>query len=148
MSAPTKTYTYDPSKLQGNGKDRMRMELGDTVFQPGELTAALCDEEYLAILAAYPRWKKAKVKCLEAILMRFAHQVNTSIDGISYSFADRVDFWKQLYKEAKAEASLGVPTADPLALNGRIGGHPYFHNDMHTNHRKFTAPAHPKERRG
>ena len=143
----SKTYTYDPSKLQENGLDRMRMELGDTTFSPGELTAALCNEEYLAILAMYPRWKKAKLKCLEAILMRFAHQVNTSVDGVSYSFAERVEFWKQLYKEAKTESSLGVPTADPLALNGRVGGSPYFYTDMHANHRKHTAPAHPKNRR-
>lgn len=142
-----RTYSYDPSKLGENGIDRMRMELGDTVFNPGELTAALCDEEYLAILELNPKWKKAKVKCLEAILMKFSHQVNTSVDGISYSFAERVKLWQELYKEAKAEASTAVPTADPLALNGSIGGGPYFYNDMHANPRKYTHPADPKERR-
>lgn len=133
-------YSYDPSKLNENGVDRMRMELGDTTLAPGELTAALCDEEYEAIIKQYPRWKKAKLKCLEAILMRFAHQVNVSVDGLSYSFADRVNFWKELYKEAKREASVGVPTANPLALNGHLGGEPYFYNDMHTNGRK-TVPS-------
>lgn len=135
-----KTYSYDPSKLQENGRDRMRMELGDTTFAPGELTAALCDEEYDAILAANPNFKKAKVKCLHAILMRFAHQVNMSVDGLSYSFAERVKFWKQLYDEAKKEARTGVPTANPLALNGHIGGYPYFYNDMHGNDRSI-APS-------
>lgn len=130
------TYSYNPEKISENGVDRMRLELGDTTFAPGELTAALCDEEYTAIIGMYKSWKKAKVKCLEAILMKFSHQVNFSVDGISYSFADRVDFWKQLLKEAKAEASTGVPTANPLALNGEIGGGPYFYNDMQANTRR------------
>lgn len=131
-----KTYSYDPSKLEENGLDRMRLELGDTTFAPGELTAALCDEEYLAILTANKSFKKAKVKCLQAILMRFAHQVNVSIDGLSYSFAERVNFWNELYKEAKRDAATGVPTADPNSLYGRIGGEPYFYADMQANPRR------------
>ena len=136
-----KTYSYDPQKIAENGMDRMRLELGDTTFAPGELTAALCDEEYNAIISQHKRWKKAKIECLKAILMRFAHQVNFSVDGVSYSFASRVEVWKQLLKEAKTEASLGVPTADPLALNGRIGGEAYFYNDMQANPRK----CHPSD---
>lgn len=130
-----KTYSYDPSKLSESGMDRMRMELGDTTFAPGELTAALCDEEYNAIMNKYPSFKKAKVKCLEAILMRFAHQVNMSVDGLSYSFSERLNFWRKLHQEAKREASKAVPTANPLALNGKIGGEPYFYNNMHANSR-------------
>lgn len=130
------TYSYDPSKLNENGRDRMRLELGDTTFAPGELTAALCDEEYDAILNANPRWRKAKLKCLEAILMKFAHQVNTSIDGISYSFADRVDFWKKLYDDEKKNADIPIPRVDPSLLNGSAGGPPYFYEDMQTNPRK------------
>lgn len=133
------TYSYDPTKTTEQCKDRMRLELGDTTFAPGELTAALCDEEYEAIISMHKRWKKAKIECLKAILMKFAHQVNFSVDGVSYSFADRVEFWKKLLDELKKQASIGVPTADPLALNGRIGGGPYFYNDMHANPRK-TAP--------
>ena len=128
-----KTYSYDPAKISENGMHKMRFELGDTTFAPGELTAALCDEEYNALISEYTSWKKAKLKCLEAILMRFAHQVNVSVDGLSYSFADRVQFWKSLYDEMKKSASRGVPTANPLALNGSLGGQPYFYNDMHAN---------------
>ena len=129
----SKTYSYDPENLNKNGVDKMRLELGDTTFAPGELTAALCNEEYAAIISQYSSWKKAKLKCLEAILMKFAHQVNVSVDGLSYSFAERVKFWKDLYDEMKKTASVGVPTANPLALNGRLGGEPYFYNDMHAN---------------
>lgn len=139
-----KTYSYDPSKITENGVDRMRFELGDTTFAPGELTGALCDEEYAAIIGQNANFKRAKVKCLEAILMRFAHQVNVSIDGLSYSFAERVKVWQDLLKQAKTEACTGVPTADPLALNGRIGGEPYFYNDMMANIRRGL----PSKRRG
>ena len=130
-----RTYSYDPSKLEENGMDRMRFELGDTTFNPGELTAALCDEEYISIIKQQKSWKKAKLKCLEAILMKFAHQVNTSVDGLSYSFATRVDFWKQLYDEEKKTANIPLPVADPRALNGKEGGPPYFYEDMNSNPR-------------
>ena len=75
-------YTYNPTLISEKGKDRMRLELGDTTFAPGELTAALSDEEYITLIKTYPNWKKAKMACLRAILMRFSHQVNTSIDGV------------------------------------------------------------------
>ena len=130
-----RTYSYDPSMAAENGLHKMRLELGDTVLNPGELTAALCDEEYLAIISQHKRWKKAKLKCLEAILMRFAHEVNVMVDGLSYSFSQRVDFWKKLYDEAKKEANVAVPVADPSALNGTVGGPPYFYEDMKANPR-------------
>ena len=124
----------------------MRLELGDTTFEPGELTAALSDEEYRHIIKSTKSWKRAKIKCLEAILMRFAHQVDFSMDGLSYSFAQRVDFWKQLRDELKKQSSTGVPTADPLALNGRLGGEPYFYNDMQANPRRW-VDDHGRRRR-
>lgn len=130
------TYSYSPSNIDQPCVDKMRFELGDTTFAPGELTGALCDEEYEAIINSTPNWKRAKIKCLEAILMKYAHQVNVSVDGLSYSFASRVDFWKKLYDDLKKQLSAGVPTANPLALNGRLGGQPYFYNDMQTNTRK------------
>lgn len=129
------TYSYDPGKLNENGVDRMRLELGDTTFAPGELTAALCNEEYDVLIKQCNTWKKAKLKCLEAILMRFAHQVDFSVDGVSYSFSQRVEFWKNLRDELRKTSSTGVPTADPLALNGRVGGASYFYNDMQANPR-------------
>lgn len=130
------TYTYDPSKINENGIDRMRLELGDTTFAPGELTAALCDEEYRCIIEDSKSWNRAKLRCLDAILMKFAHQVNFSVDGVSYSFAQRVDFWKKLKDDLKKETKVTVPTVNPSALNGRLGGSPYFHEDLHTNRRK------------
>ena len=34
-------YSYNPDNISKNGIDRMRFELGDTVFNPGELTLSL-----------------------------------------------------------------------------------------------------------
>lgn len=133
------TYSYNPAQINQVDVYKMRLELGDTTFSPGELTAALSDEEYRHIIRSAKSWKKAKMRCLDAILMRFAHQVDFSMDGISYSFSQRVDFWKQLRDEMKKESSTAVPTADPRALNGRIGGMPYFYNDMQQNPRKWTG---------
>ena len=135
------TYSYDPSKIAESGKDRMRFELGDTTFAPGELTAALCDEEYLAILSQYSvKWRIAKVKCLEAILMKFAHQVTMSVDGVSYSFSERVKLWKDMLKAEKAKAYVAVPVANPKALIGQEGRPPYFYEDMKSNPRGAGRP--------
>lgn len=140
------TYSYDPGKVTENGVDKMRLELGDTTFAPGELTAALCDEEYQSIISSTKSWKKAKIRCLEAILMKFAHQVDMSVDGLSYSFSKRIEFWKKLLDETKKTASTAVPTANPLALNGGIGGGPYFYNDLHANPRKTCPHKDPRRR--
>ena len=130
------TYSYKPELLNENKVYKMRLELGDTTFAPGELTAALSDEEYRNIIDSTKSWKKAKMRCLDAILMRFAHQVDFSMDGLSYSFSQRVDFWKQLRDEMKKETSTAVPTANPLSLGGGMNGDMYFHFDMHANRRK------------
>lgn len=125
------TWSYNPQAITEEGVDRMRFELGDTTFAPPELTAALHDEEYEALISASPNWRRAKIKCLEAILMKFAHQTNFSIDGVSYSFADRRDWWKKLLDETIATS--GVPTCDPRSLSGEAGGPPYFYEDMQRN---------------
>ena len=130
------TYTYDPGNTTEYGVDRMRLELGDTTFAPGELTAALCNEEYDSIIKNNKTWRMAKLRCLEAILMRFSHQVDFSVDGVSYSFSQRVEHWKQMRNEMRKTASKAVPTADPAALGGRMGSDPYFYADMHENPRK------------
>lgn len=122
-------YSYDPAKLNEFGVDRMRFELGDTVFNPGELTAALCDEEYDAILAENRRWKRAKAKCLEAIVMKFSHQVNVNIDGLSYSFSDRLTAWKETLAEAKRDANTAIPVINKSVMDEPT----YFYEDMLSN---------------
>lgn len=135
-------YTYDPSKITEGGLDQMRFELGDTVVDMGGITSPLCDEEYRAILAKYGKtWRKAKLKCLEAICMKMSYEVDTSVGGLSYSLNQRYDRWKAMLDEEKkkANAMAGLPRpgfAGSLSPhpNGRT---PYFYNDMQANRRKF-----------
>ena len=136
------TFSYDPTKITEQGLDQMRFELGDTVVDMEGITSPLCDEEYTAIIKKYGKsWKKAKLKCLEAIVMKLSYEVNTSVGGLSYSLSERYERWKEMLddakKEAKASAIGSVPRAgDPGSLmpHGRT---PYFYNDMQANERKF-----------
>ena len=134
------TYTYDPTKITEGGVDQMRFELGDTVTDMEGITSPLCNEEYEAILKKYgSSWRKAKFRCLEAIVMKLSFEVDTSVGGLSYSLSQRYERWKKMYDDAKKEqiALASVPRAgDPGSLmpHGRT---PYFYNDMQANYRKF-----------
>lgn len=134
------TYSYDPTKITAGGVDQMRFELGDTVIDMDGMTSPLCDEEYKAIIAKYGKsWKRAKYECLNAICMKLSFEVDTSIDGLSYSLSQRYERWQKMKDAAKKElAGLhGLPRAgDPGSLMPH-GGTPYFYNDMQANRRKF-----------
>lgn len=126
------TYTYDPTKIAAEGKDRMRFELGDTVVDGKEITSPLCDEEYEAIISSHKTWKRAKLALLEAIMMKLSYEVNTSVDGLSYSLSDRANRWKDMYNELKKEVYVSVPTGANGAYYRKNEPH-YFHNNMQTN---------------
>lgn len=126
------TYTYDPTKIAEEGKDRMRFELGDTVIAGGATTSPLCDEEYNAIINSKKSWKRAKLALLEAIMMKLSYEVNTSVDGLSYSLSDRANRWREMYDKLKKELSSGVPTVNKSAIYGKDEPH-YFHNNMQAN---------------
>lgn len=134
-----KTYSYNPLLITAKGVDQMRFELGDTIIEGEGITSALCNEEYQAMIETHSSWKKAKLACLEAILMRFSYEVNTSTDGLSYSLSDRYDRWKAMYEEYKKKCHVPVPRVNPQALNGprgKAGGPSYFYPDLLTNPRK------------
>ena len=123
------TYTYFPDKITAGGVDQMRFELGDTVVDMDGMTSPLCDEEYKAIIDKYGKnWRMAKYKCLEAICMKLAYEVNTSVGGLSYSLAERYPRFKAMKDDLKKE--------HPGSLSPH-GGTPYFYNDMQANRRKF-----------
>lgn len=95
-------YSYNPAECMDGGLNQMRMELGDTVVETEGVSCALCDEEYQAILNAYPKqWKKAKLKCLQTILMRLSYEVDTDVDGLSYSLNQRAERWQKMYDKLK-----------------------------------------------
>lgn len=134
------TYSYDPTLITEGGVDQMRFELGDTVIDLEGITSPLCNEEYEAIIGKYGKnWRKAKLKCLHAIVMKLSFEVDTSIGGLSYSLNQRYERWKKMYDDAKKEdkAIGGVPTAGNPGSLMPHGGTPYFYNDMQANHRKF-----------
>lgn len=133
-----KSYTYDPSKITENGKDRMRFELGDTVVEGMEETCALTDEEYQAALAMYPRkWRKAKLALLSSIVHRFMYEVDTKVGPLSLSLHQRAEAWKAMYDELKAEdIAMGVPIAAPQAISPEH----YFTEGMHDNEALIGGP--------
>lgn len=140
------TYSYDPTKIRGRGKDQMRFELGDTQTDGGADTCALADEEYDAVLAGLKPGKKAwlfaKLDVLEAILFKLSYQVDTRIDVLQYDLGERADRWKKLYDDVKKQAlaTASVPTLPPSMEKTP----PYFHKGMQENH----AAMHPGDPHG
>ena len=132
------TYTYDPTKMADGGKDQMRFELGDTQVDGAPETCALSDEEYTAIIEKVTGdgrgFRYAKYKCLEAICMKMAYEVDFSADGLSMSLSQRYERWKKLLHETQAEFQ--TITANPAALGkNRLDGGHYFSAGMHDNPR-------------
>ena len=134
-----KSYNYDPSQITAKGKDQMRFELGDTMVEGKEMTCALCDEEYAAIIPTKihttRQWKKAKLACIESIFRRFAYEVDTKDGNLSLSLGERADLWKKMYDELKAELDAGAASPEAilkLAQNPAFGKptKPYFWNGM------------------
>ena len=134
------TYTYEPAKCRDGNVNQMRSELGDTVVDMGAATSALCDEEYDAIIkSCNGNWRRAKFECLDAICSKLAFEVNTSVDGLSYSLAERHPRFKEMRDEAKKSLAAvnSVPRVGNSASLSPHGGTPYFYNDMQANRRKF-----------
>lgn len=94
-------YTYDPTQIYDKGLNQMRFELQDNIIEGEGVTCALGDEEYTAIIEHEKTWRKAKVKCLKAIVTKMAYEVTTSTDGLSYSLSERYERWKAMYDEEK-----------------------------------------------
>ena len=128
------SYSYYPDKIGENGKDRLRMELGDTVVTNGADTSALSDEEYNAIIKLYMEdqgksFKFVKYKCLEAIHMKLSFEVDTTIGPLSYSLSARAKVWKEMYESMKK--SMGMPSMGSSGSSSD-GGH-YFYTGMLEN---------------
>ncbi len=134
-----KTYTYDPSNAGEYGIDRMRFELGDVMVEGRELTSALCDEEYRAVIPekvhTQRQWKKAKLACLESVFRRFSYEPDMKEGPLSLSLGGRAELWQEEYEKLKQELEKASVSADAIALltgNGSTGDAvpPYFYNGM------------------
>ena len=67
---------------------------------------------------------------MESILRRFSYEVNTKVGELNLSLSDRLDYWKKLYSDLKADVNASAPVANPAA----IGGQHYFYAGMMENH--------------
>ena len=130
-------YSYEPNLCQDGGFNQMRFELGDTVVEEVGLSSILSDEEYIAIIEAHKgKWKRAKLVCLEAIMMKLSYEVDTSVDGLSYSLNQRAERWQAMYDKLKKELTAADSVSGARLPKG-MGQKPnYFHTDMHSNPRK------------
>ena len=128
---PRGTYTYDPAKIGERGKDRMRFELGDTDVDGEGQAAALSDEEYNAILEAYPgKWHRAKLALIESIMRRFSYEIDEKVGPMTLSLRQRYESWKAMYDRLKEEiASMSVPSANAAAISSDH----YFYEGIHNN---------------
>ncbi len=139
------TYSYNPSNMRDAsgetvyGLDLMRFELGDVMVEGGFDTCAMCDEEYDAIIpstvTSVRAWKKAKLKCLESIMRRFAYEPDTKEGPLSLSLGARAKLWKEMHDELKKELGSTAVSADAitgLVKNPNTGEItlPYFYNGM------------------
>ena len=126
------TYSYTPSKCQDKGINQMRFELGDTDVHGNARTSALCDEEYNAMITGKASWNLAKLACLEAIVMKLAYEVDTSVGGLSYSLSASADRWPQMRDKLKSQLAGGIPSGNADALSGPA----YFYPNMLANNWK------------
>lgn len=131
------TYSYNPHNCMDGSINQMRFELGDTVTEEEGMPSLLSDEEYNAIITANPgKWKRAKLICLEAIMMKLSYEVDTSVDGLSYSLNQRAERWQKMYDKLKNELKASVPSADAVLPPSMTKKPCYFYTDMHMNIRK------------
>lgn len=139
------TYSYDPLKIKGGGKDQMRFELGDTLVEGGADTCALADEEYEGFLAdikpGKKAWIRAKLGIVETILFKLSYQPDTKIDVLEYKFSDRIKAWERLKVDLKKDlAGMSAPLIDSEASKKP----PYFYTGMESNPAAGeTAPPFP-----
>jgi hypothetical protein len=130
--APGATYSYDPGSCQDKSVNQMRFELGDTDVRGKSRTAALCNEEYTAMIKGKGSWNQAKLACLEAIVMKLSFEVDTSVGGLSYSLSARADRWMQMRDKLKQQLTGGIPCGNAQALSSPA----YFYPGMLSNRRK------------
>lgn len=96
-------YSYDPSLINDGSLNQLRFELGDVFVLEPEKTAYLTDEEILNALDGSRSFKRAKLRLVETLLMRFSYEVTLETHETKWQLSDRADFWKGLHKKLKAE---------------------------------------------
>lgn len=131
----TKNYSYTPAKIVEFGIDRMRFELGDTMVEGREDTAALTDEEIQAAIENYPKsWKRAKLMLLESLFRRFSYEVDTRTGPLTLDLHARAVLWKEAYLALKKEIQQESGSV-PLFAGSKGSKPSYFYTGMQQNER-------------
>ena len=124
------TFSYNPNLINDGSLNQLRFELGDVFVLEPEKTAYLSDEEYLAAIEGSRSFKRAKFRCVETLLHRFAYEVTTEIKEAKWQLSDRVDFWKDLYKRLKAELEEEEISGSVFGFGGKKMRPPIFRIGM------------------
>ena len=125
------TYTYDPSEINDSGLNQMRFELGDTMVENGENACIFCDEEYKAVLSKRLPWKKAKIECLRAIVMKLSYEVDYKVADMDLRFSTRYQHFKDMLDKLE-KSSQSVLFGNYLICNS-TDKEPYFYLGMQEN---------------
>lgn len=128
-------FTYDPTMIMDKGLNQMRFELGDVDVSGAEQTAFISDQEIVAVCKTNKSWKRKKYYLAANVLARLAYEANTSISGLSISYSQRFNHWKELTARLKKEAEQEemLPTMKTLESADKMSDTPYFYEDMHKN---------------
>lgn len=131
-----RSYTYNASGIVEPGVDRMRFELGDTMVEGREETAALSDEEIVSVLEMYQGyWKRAKLALLESICRRMAYEADTTAGPLSLELTGRAKLWREDYERLKKEVKVESISVPPLHFSDNSNQkEPYFFTGMMQNH--------------
>lgn len=131
-----KTYTYDPASIADGSINQMRFELGDTFVDTPD-SCILCDEEYLAVInmraGQTNAWKKAKINCLKAIVMKLNYEVDYKVEEMSISLSDRAKRFRTMLDDMEKDMK-SAGAAMIFFRNDLNGGH-YFELGMQENNK-------------
>lgn len=100
------TWTYDVRELQTNGKDTVRLLLGDT----DDSEQLLQDEEISAFLAGNANVYKAAWKGAQAIAALFARRVDKSVGDLHLSASQKHTQYEAIACDMRRQFLIGAVT--------------------------------------
>lgn len=128
------TYSYYPENINKDEKERMRFELADTDVERDGMSAALADEEINAMLERYPdNFRMAKFKLVEHLLFKYGQDVDNKVGPVSFTFSNRMNFWKKLYDTLKKDMALDCSALKPYGGDPAKKKDKYFYVGMMDN---------------
>ena len=108
-------FSYDPSKIPANGRDRIRFELGDT----DSANPLLDNAEIDAVISVEGgSFYRAAAMCAFTIARKFSREVSYSVGSLRVDLAARARSYREmadvLMAQARREGSVPYPVAGGL----------------------------------